>query len=652
MNNKKAIAIAMSGLILTSNLFTSTSLAVSKSSEKEEVIYINLDSSGNIEKIYAVNIFKDKNITDYGSYTEVKNMNTSDKINYSNGVVTVNNSRDKLYYEGIMHNDTDIPWDISITYKLDGKEYTADEIAGKSGKLEMHISIKENKNTKSKFFDNYALQTSLQLDTNLCKNIKSDGATVANVGGYKQLTYTIMPKTEKDINISCDVVNFEMGSISINGIKLNLGIDSNTIDTSELTDQISELQDAVSELDNGANELNNGANELNNGAKTLSDGINTIQEALDTLNSKSSDLNGGSSEVYKALKTIQSALKDVSVSGDDLSKLSQASTSIKSGIDELVGGLKTVDSSIDSYYSALAKAGLKNPRDLAEKNNQAISNLNITNTQRVLYDAYVSGGVPAVTNKLAQLAQSGDAEAITLYKQVDAGNKDAVTNYITQAGTLISVETLLKANTSYIEGSNTLISGIDSALDSSSSQTNLMTGALTLQSSYKEFDTAIQNLVSSLGNLMANMTTLKGGIDKLVENYTVLDGGINEYTGAVNQISQGYNQICDGALDLVKGTSTLYDGTKTLVDGTGEFSDKTSNMDDEVDEKIDSMLDEFTGSDFEVESFVSDKNKNVESVQFVIKTPVIAIEKEEVEEYVEEESLTVWQKILKLFRLY
>ena len=44
MNNKKAIAIAMSGLILTSNLFTSTSLAVSKSNSKEEVIYINLDS--------------------------------------------------------------------------------------------------------------------------------------------------------------------------------------------------------------------------------------------------------------------------------------------------------------------------------------------------------------------------------------------------------------------------------------------------------------------------------------------------------------------------------------------------------------------------------------------------------------------------------
>ena len=151
---------------------------------------------------------------------------------------------------------------------------------------------------------------------------------------------------------------------------------------------------------------------------------------------------------------------------------------------------------------------------------------------------------------------------------------------------------------------------------------------------------------------MTNMTSLKSGIDKLVENYSTLDSGINDYTGAVSQISDGYNQICTGALDLVSGTSTLYDGTKTLTEGTNEFSDKTSNLDDEVDDKIDSMIDEFSGSDFEVESFVSDKNKNVDSVQFVIKTPAIEEEKEEVKETTETESLTIWQKILRLFKLY
>lgn len=650
--NKKIIAITMSGLICSSSLFTTISLADSNSNKKEEVIYVNLDNSGKIDNIYAVNIFNGKEITDYGSYKEVKNMNTSDQINYSNGVIKINNSSDKLYYEGVMYEDTQIPWDISIKYILDGKEYSGNEIAGKSGDLKIKISIKENKKSKNTFFDNYALQTSLQLDTNLCRNIESDGATIANVGGLKQLTYTILPGKEKDITISADVVDFEMGAISINGTKLNLGLDNDSIDTSELTDKLSQLQDSVSELDNGANNLSNGAGQLNDGTKALSDGINTIQDALDALNSKSSDLTGGSSEVYEALTTIQSALKNVKFAANDLTKLSDASTTIQSGIDNLVGGLKSVDSSIDSYYSALSKAGLSDVNDLISKNNKAMNNLKITKTQRDLYAAYVSGGTSGATKKLGELAQSGDAEAVALYQQVSAGNTGAVTNYITQAGTLISIESLLKANTAYIQGSDKLISGIDSSLNPSSSKNNLMTGALKLQSSYKEFDSSIQDLVSSLGNLMTNMTSLKSGINKLVENYSVLDKGINNYTDAVSKISEGYNEICLGALDLVSGTSTLYDGTKTLVEGTGEFSDKTQNLDGKVDDEINSMIDEFTGSDFKTESFVSDKNKNVDLVQFAIKTPAIESEEEEAEETIEKESLTVWQKILRLFNLY
>ena len=48
-------------------------------------------------------------------------------------------------------------------------------------------------------------------------------------------------------------------------------------------------------------------------------------------------------------------------------------------------------------------------------------------------------------------------------------------------------------------------------------------------------------------------------------------------------------------------------------------------------------------------SFVSDKNKNVESVQFVIQTA--AIEKAEPEETVQTETSgsSFWQKLLKLF---
>ena len=648
-NYNKIIAVAMAGAICGSTAFSSISLAATKSSEKEEVIYANLTSSGDIEKIYAVNIFEDKDIVDYGVYETVKNMNTMDKINYSNGKITIQNSEDKLYYQGIMKQNTEMPWTIKVRYKLDGIEYAPSELAGKSGKLEISISIKENKKCKKNFFENYALQTVVQLDTNLCENIKSDEATMANVGGLKQLTYTILPGNEKDIKITSDVTDFEMSEIQVNGINLNLGLDKDSIDTSSLTGELDKLKDAVNDLDDGANELNDGAKKLDDGAVTLTEGIKTIQDGLDQLNSKSSSLTSGSSDVLSALKTIQSSLNNVSTSSKDLKQLSSASTSIKSGIDSLVKGLKTVDSSIDTYNSSLKKAGLNSASELAQKNKQALSALGITNTQRKLYSAYTSGGSQAVSAELAKLAQAGDSEAVELYKQVSAGNTDAVTQYVQAAGKLISVETLLKADASYIEGSSKLINGIDAQMSTSSSQTTLMSGAVSLQTNYKKFDASIQDLVSSLNNLMANMTQLKSGINKLTDNYATLDSGIKEYTSAVNKITNGYSKVYEGALDLVSGTHSLYKGTTELTDGTGEFKGETSDLDSKVDDEVDSMIDNFAGGDFEVESFVSDKNTDVDSVQFVIKTEAIKKEEVKVEEEKTEE-LNFWQKLLNLFR--
>ncbi|WP_270772036.1 hypothetical protein [Intestinibacter bartlettii] len=648
-NYNKIIAVAMAGAICGSTAFSSISLAATKSSEKEEVIYANLTSSGDVEKIYAVNIFEDKDIVDYGVYETVKNMNTMDKINYSNGKITIQNSEDKLYYQGIMKQNTEMPWTIKVRYKLDGVEYAPSELAGKSGKLEISISIKENKKCKKNFFENYALQTVVQLDTNLCENIKSDEATMANVGGLKQLTYTILPGNEKDIKITSDVTDFEMSEIQVNGINLNLGLDKDSIDTSSLTGELDKLKDAVNDLDDGANELNDGAKKLDDGAVTLTDGIKTIQDGLDQLNSKSSSLTSGSSEVLSALKTIQSSLNNVSTSSKDLKQLSSASTSIKSGIDSLVKGLKTVDSSIDTYNSSLKKAGLNSASELAQKNKQALSALGITNTQRKLYSAYTSGGSQAVSAELAKLAQAGDSEAVELYKQVSAGNTDAVTQYVQAAGKLISVETLLKADASYIEGSSKLINGIDAQMSTSSGQTTLMSGAVSLQTNYKKFDASIQDLVSSLNNLMANMTQLKSGINKLTDNYATLDSGIKEYTSAVNKITNGYSKVYEGALDLVSGTHSLYKGTTELTDGTGEFKGETSDLDSKVDDEVDSMIDNFAGGDFEVESFVSDKNTDVDSVQFVIKTEAIKKEEVKVEEEKTEE-LNFWQKLLNLFR--
>lgn len=87
-----------------------------------------------------------------------------------------------------------------------------------------------------------------------------------------------------------------------------------------------------------------------------------------------------------------------------------------------------------------------------------------------------------------------------------------------------------------------------------------------------------------------------------------------------------------------------------MKSGTEEFYDSTKDMDTEVTESIDETIDDMTGKNVETVSFVSDKNTNVKSVLFIIKTP--AVEKAEVKESEEEpeEELNAWQKFVKLFQ--
>lgn len=657
----------------TGNIKESGKIAL-PGTEKEEVVYAMLSSSGTLEGAYVVNSFTDKDITDYGNYTKVKNLTTTDEIHYEDGQIRIQTDADKLYYQGDLDIEkTELPWNIGIRYFMDGEEYSADEIAGMSGSLKIILSITQNMSCQSSFWEGYALQTTMSLDASRCRNIQADGATIVNVGSDKQLSYIILPGKGDNLEITADVKDFEMGEISINGTSLNLNIN---LDTAELTDKLLEIKDAAKELDDGAGELEDGtkrledgadgledgAKELKKGADTLNDGIRDVKKALGKLDNKSGDLTDGSAAVLKSLNKIKKSLDKVNMDAESLKKLSTASTQMQTGIDSLVAGLQTVDGSIGSYYQVLSQAGLNDMESFVSQHNQAIAALGITDAGRALYQAYVDRGNTGMWQKLEELVKQEDADAMKLYQEYQAsGDSSVLSSYVAQMGKLIQIESLLKADVSYIQGSNALISGMDAQLDRETGA--LMKGALSLQSSYKEFNKKIQGLTSTLQMLVTNMTSLKTGINKLVKEYKKLDTGISEYTDGVNKIVKGYQKLSKGSGQLVKGTSELYDGTNEMFagilelrdgtgemqEGTGEFQEKTKDIDSEMQNKVDDKIEEMTGSEIETGSFVSEKNTKVDSVLFVMKIPAIEIpELEEVEEE-EKRETNLFQKLLDLF---
>lgn len=56
-----------------------------------------------------------------------------------------------------------------------------DELGGKSGALSIRLQVSRNPDCTGSFFDDYALQVTMSLDTGLARNISAPGATVANV---------------------------------------------------------------------------------------------------------------------------------------------------------------------------------------------------------------------------------------------------------------------------------------------------------------------------------------------------------------------------------------------------------------------------------------------------------------------------------------
>lgn len=568
MKHTKNIAAAALSVLLLSSL-TVPALAAAAPPAKEEVIYVMTDAAGKVTDMEAVNIFPGGSITDYGDYSAVKVLNTTDNIHQSGEKITLYSAAERVYYQGTMKSSV-IPWNISIRYLLNGVELPAEDIAGKSGALEIRFSVSKNESCTGSFYEDYALQASFTLDTKRCKNILSSGATAANVGSDKQLTYTILLDSGIETAITADVTDFEMDSVAINGVRLELDLD---VDDSALTDKIDDVVSAIDELNDGTQELQSGAFELYDATQTLCSGACELHSGAISLSS-------GAGELYSGLSTLatkNSTLTDAAYTAYE-GLCTAAAAALNAQLE--ANGMDTIVLTPSTYSAVLT--------GLLEK----------LNADAVYQQAYQA----ALQQVTAQVEANED---------IPDEQKEA---YIRQM--MASEEVTAKINAAV------------SAVSTAAKQVSELKGQL---DSYGTFYRGLSEYTSAVSSAASGASTLKQGTDTLLS---------------------GTAELLSGAGELSDGARELYDGTCELADGTAEFADETSDMDEKISDEIDSMTSSFTGGSNEVVSFVSDKNGDVASVQFVIKTA--AIEKAEVApaDAPAEAPLTPLQKLLRLFGAY
>ena len=251
----------------------------------EEVIYGRLDNRGRPRSAYAVvelSVAAPGKITHHGQYTEVENLTDTSPIEYSNGTVTLEAERAGLYYYQGKLRKALMPWDIEITYKLDGKELDPDDLSGASGELEVDIHTSINSGFDPYFADNYMLQISVTLDSELCEDISARNGTVASAGSSKNITFVVLPGSEGDVGFSAKVRDFSMGGFTIAGVLYNQESMMSGMgeEIDGITSGISQLTGAISTLAGAAGQLRDGAGELSENGGTLSEASGQIYEAL------------------------------------------------------------------------------------------------------------------------------------------------------------------------------------------------------------------------------------------------------------------------------------------------------------------------------------------------------------------------------------
>lgn len=668
---QKITAAALSVLLLGSLIVPA--FAEEAPTGKEEVIYIMTDASGKVTDMEAVNIFAGGDITDYGDYSDVKLLNTTDQITQNGNKITFSSSAEKVYYQGTMKN-TVIPWNISIRYFLNGKEYSAADVAGKSGALEIRFSVSKNESCKGSFYEDYALQASFTLDTDLCKNIVSSGATVANVGSDKQFTYTILPGKGIDATIQADVTDFEMDAVSINGVRLNMNFE---VDDAELMDKVDEIISAIGSIDSGAAEvrdgtgelydatgtLNSKVGELNSGVGALADGAGDLYSGLTGITEKNDQLTGAAYTAYEGLCTAAAAALNMQLEANGMESVTLTPANYSA---VLLGLLEKMDA--DTIYNEAYQSALQQVTAQVETQAEDLYRGYVESQANSIYLAYVSSQADTMYAQVAaqavytQLIESGyTEEQATAFLQTLEGQSavaQAVANMTDE-----QKEQILNGAVAQLtdEQKEQILQGAVASL-TEEQKTQIREAYIQQMMASDEVTSGINAAVATVSAAAKQVSELKGQLD----NYGVFYQGLLDYTGAVSDAAAGAKNLKLNMDTLYRNTGTLklsvgelndavnelYSGTKDLASGTSEFADETSDMDTQISDEIDSMASSITGSNTEVVSFVSDKNTGVDSVQFVIKTA--AIEKSETvsSDTSEEAPSTFWQKLFSLFGMY
>ena len=422
--------------------------------DKDESVYLISDANGNVNKTIVVDHLKNKDkkdtLEDASNLSDIENVKGKEKFTQSGDKLTWQAGGKDIYYQGTATAEP--PVTQKVTYYLDGKEISPEDLAGKSGKVKIRFdytnttsyteTVNGEKQTVSVPF---AAVTGLVLGdgfenievTNGKAEVGDSSSVVLGYAlpGLKDSLGIKEGDLDGDVNIpeymemTADVENFSMPAAMTFVVNASDYVSTDGIDTSDLDDMINDLKDASTQLQDGSKTLAEGTDTLSDGLSTLqsklgtfASGVGTLQSGLKTYTDGVSTLSGGLNTLNSNVPTLSNGITTLNFSAKSLNDgvaLLNATVSAKFTDSEKKTLLDQVHSTLESQKSEIEKQAqttVASQKTAIQKQAQSAVDSQKTDIQKQAQSA-----VDAQKSDIQKQAQSTvDAQKEDIEKQAQA----------------------------------------------------------------------------------------------------------------------------------------------------------------------------------------------------------------------------------------
>ena len=617
---------------------------------KEETVYVIADSNGNatrqIVSDHLINQNDAASLEDASDLKDIENVKGDETFTQNGSKLTWQADGNDIFYQGT--SEKELPVTEQITYYLDGKEISPEELAGKSGKVTIrfdytnHETITAEINGKEEEINvPFVALTGMVFDDSFTDIEVSNGRVISDGNNNIVVGYAL-PGLKDSLNVedsdfdsdvsipdyfevTAQVEDFSLEMTMTVAMNATNFISADGEDpTTSIEDMLDSLTDATNQLQDGSGELAEGMDTLKSKMGEFSNGVLSLQDAITAYTDGAVTLNNGIGSLKSGVDTLADNVPAL-VSG--VGQLKAGTDSAADGAKNLAAGAAQVSDGVNQLAGIIQGMG-----STLEASKQGVKD-NFTNTAGMDYDtakatvealkgaqANLETGIDYEVQAATYLTVDGTTAADETYQQL----KGAASQYYAGVSQALAAQGMNFNITNAKEASLVIASLGDTiaALQNGMGQVDGAVAALDqVQANLSNGDTAakLSQLVQGAADVAKGASDLSAGVSTIQAGITQLNDKTGTLSSGAAQLKDGAAQLANGAATLVGNNEALKNGAAQVTDATGQLTDGVGTLQDGAHQLADGIV-EFNESGIEkiVNSYNGDLKPLLERMQAVL----------------------------------